>query len=73
MNASDLLHAINSISISIYNLKFCASLSELQESRLAIRSYIYELRTDLSAHSYILLVDGLDFSFNEHSAKFEGV
>lgn len=73
MNASDLLHAINSISISIYNLKFCASLSELQESRLAIRSYIYELRTDLSAQSYILLVDGLDLSFNEHSAKFEGV
>lgn len=73
MHASDLLHAINSISVSIYNLKFCASLSELVETRRSIRSYIYELRTDLSAQSYILLVDGLDLAFTEHSAKFEGV
>lgn len=73
MNPSDIFQAVNSISVSIYNLKFCASLSELQESRLAIRSYIYELRTDLSAQLYILLVDGLDLAFTEHSAKFEGV
>lgn len=73
MNPSDIFHAVNSISVSIYNLKFCASLSELQESRRDIRSYIYELRTDLSAQLYILLIDGLDLSFNEQSAKFEEV
>lgn len=73
MNPSDIFHAVNSISVSIYNLKFCASMSELQESRSAIRSYTYELRTHLSAQLYILLLDGLDLSFNEQSAKFEGV
>lgn len=73
MNPSDIFHDVNSVSVSIYNLKFCASLSELQESRRAIRSYIYELRTDISAQLYILLVDGLDLSFNEQSAKFEEV
>lgn len=73
MNPSDLFHAVNAISASVYNLKFCTSASELHASRLAIHSFIYELRTDFSAHLYIFLVDGLDHAFSEQAAKFEGV
>ena len=71
MNSIDILHGVNTVAISAYNLRFCDSVSTLAEARRSIRSELYALRSAISNSLYCVLFDALDKTYQERLSILE--
>lgn len=71
MNSIDILHGVNTVAISTYNLRFCDSVSTLVEARRSIRSHLQTLRFTISNELYVVLFDALDKAYQEQLSKLE--
>lgn len=71
MNSIDVLHGVNTVAISTYNLRFCDSVSTLVEARRSIRSHLQTLRLVISNQLYVVLFDALDQAYQERLSIVE--
>ncbi|MEM2002324.1 MAG: hypothetical protein QXT77_06750 [Candidatus Methanomethylicaceae archaeon] len=71
MNSIDILHGVNTVAISTYNLRFCDSVSTLVKARRSIRSDLYTLRFIISNELYVVLFDALDDAYQERLSVIE--